>query len=429
MDSQIFCESLRQTDEGKKYLSLIEQAQSCKRSLEKEKGYEIHHIHTKALGGSNESSNLVKLSVFEHILAHYYLALAIPCRQTLYPIIILSNRAVRCLSDLQKVQIESLTYWSKLREDANKALLGRICINNGKSKRYVFEDELSEYLEKGWTRGNLPTTQGRVTVNDGKQDKKIRKSELEKYLKEGWSAGSRLRGRPSGRKGKHVGKRKFVTNGIVDFQVNVDELESYFAKGYRLGRKPFDSSTRQKLSKSLKGRKLSEEERLRRHRTGTGRVWCHLGSKSKWVEQSEFSVLEKVGWKLGRKEKMYIAAVLPKPKLRKPVSEETRKKQSLARKGRKLPEGALLKMRSKRWVKDGKGNQLRIEVSELQSYLDKGWIEGRYSSTVTGLKSVYWPESGKKKYVREEELPLFLEKGWLKGHPTTNCKLKKSKLA
>lgn len=425
MNSQVFCESLRKTDEGKKYLSLIEQAQSCKRGLEKERGYEVHHIHTKALGGSNEADNLVKLTIFEHILAHYYLALALPCRQTLYPIIILSNRAIRTLSDLQKVQIESLEYWTHLREEANKALLGRICINNGTVKKYVFEDELSEYLGKGWVKGNLPTTKGRVTVNNGIQDRRVEVCELSRLLKEGWKEGSVLRGRESSQKGKHTGERKFITNGVVDLQVPVEQVDSYVKKGYWLGRKPFSKETRQRLSERLKGRKISEKERERRKQTGKGRVWCHFGEKTRWVEQSEFdSVLKGDGWKLGRKDIVPKVKAVFEPKPRKPVSEETRRKQSLARKGKKHSEAFCKRLRDQRWVKSDSGEQLRIHVSELPGYLEKGWKRGRYSSTTTGRKCVYLPETGKKKYVDEKDLSMYLEKGWKKGHLTTHRAVK-----
>lgn len=44
------------------------------RELIKEKGYEIHHIVPKCLGGDNEEDNLVKLTFREHYIAHWILA-------------------------------------------------------------------------------------------------------------------------------------------------------------------------------------------------------------------------------------------------------------------------------------------------------------------------------------------------------------------
>jgi hypothetical protein len=44
------------------------------RGIEKEPGYEIHHIIPKCLDGENENFNLVKLSYREHLVAHKLLA-------------------------------------------------------------------------------------------------------------------------------------------------------------------------------------------------------------------------------------------------------------------------------------------------------------------------------------------------------------------
>ena len=41
-----------------------------KRGLGKEKGYEIHHIKPRSMGGGEKSSNLVKLTYREHFIAH-----------------------------------------------------------------------------------------------------------------------------------------------------------------------------------------------------------------------------------------------------------------------------------------------------------------------------------------------------------------------
>lgn len=43
------------------------------RPLKAEKGYEIHHIIPRSLGGSNKKDNLVKLSYREHWMAHRFL--------------------------------------------------------------------------------------------------------------------------------------------------------------------------------------------------------------------------------------------------------------------------------------------------------------------------------------------------------------------
>lgn len=58
------------------YINLIDSRVS--RSLNREVGYEIHHIVPKCLGGENDTYNLVKLTYREHYLAHYLLLKIFP---------------------------------------------------------------------------------------------------------------------------------------------------------------------------------------------------------------------------------------------------------------------------------------------------------------------------------------------------------------
>lgn len=113
MDVEIFYKSLYESEWGQKYLKLIREPvpEGCM--------VEIHHIQPRALGGTNSSVNLVKLSVYQHILAHIYLAKALPCSETLLPITWMSRKSVKKLSDLEKVNLGKLQEWTELREKAS----------------------------------------------------------------------------------------------------------------------------------------------------------------------------------------------------------------------------------------------------------------------------------------------------------------------
>lgn len=56
----------------KHYITLVDSRKS--RPLNRESGYEIHHIIPRCLDGENEEFNLVKLSYREHLIAHKLLA-------------------------------------------------------------------------------------------------------------------------------------------------------------------------------------------------------------------------------------------------------------------------------------------------------------------------------------------------------------------
>lgn len=69
----IFYELLQKSKYGKEYLNLVEQCRD--RSLDHVVGFQLHHIFPRSLKGSNDPSNLVRFSIYEHVKAHYLLAL------------------------------------------------------------------------------------------------------------------------------------------------------------------------------------------------------------------------------------------------------------------------------------------------------------------------------------------------------------------
>ena len=58
----------------KRYWKFISWALSLKRGLNKERGFHIHHIAPRCIGGSDTETNLVKLTIREHLFAHLLLA-------------------------------------------------------------------------------------------------------------------------------------------------------------------------------------------------------------------------------------------------------------------------------------------------------------------------------------------------------------------
>ena len=74
-----------------RYLKFIEWIDS-QDTLESEYT-EVHHIMPKALGGDNSNDNLIRLPYRAHLIAHWLLAKAIPCRET--------TSAFRCMIAFQ----------------------------------------------------------------------------------------------------------------------------------------------------------------------------------------------------------------------------------------------------------------------------------------------------------------------------------------
>lgn len=97
------------------YLTFIE---SCRDKDYSGKITEIHHIVSRALGGSNDPTNLIRLSCFDHIRAHILLYRACPCRKTLLPIIWMSSKEFRHISEKERETIEQMEEWAQLRQEA-----------------------------------------------------------------------------------------------------------------------------------------------------------------------------------------------------------------------------------------------------------------------------------------------------------------------
>lgn len=408
MQKEIFYSKLEETEAGREYLKIVQNPEAKKRSLIKEKGYEIHHIWSKALGGNNETENLVKLTVYDHMLAHYYLALALDCRETLYPMIILSNRLVRTFSDLEKTNLFQLEYWSSLREKANKMLAGRICINNSIRKKYVFQDQLQSYLDQGWVLGNFSTTRGRVTINDGTRDRKVMPEEVAAYEEQGWKIGSVRQGRPSPTRGKYVGIKRFMTNGIDEAQVKMEEQQSYLEKGWKYGRRPFSEETKRKLSVKSKKRLSfigqTEDSRQRRRETGLGRIWIHLGTQDKWVTKEVAEGLIQQGWKRGRastglhcKGETYLS------KDGKVVRVPSEKVSSLKEEGWTVGRG------SRVFLNNGI-QTVFVRPEKVQSYLDQGYVRGTLKKGFCRIT-----KDGQNRTILPEELDQYLADGWVRG--------------
>lgn len=115
MTSTEFYTKLNQSEYGKQYLQLVQ-----KPSVEEG---QVHHIQPKALGGGNEPENLVRLSVRDHVEAHYLLALAIQVPETFSAIYAMSNFQLKGLTELEQTSFQEREEWAKLREQGQQRAL------------------------------------------------------------------------------------------------------------------------------------------------------------------------------------------------------------------------------------------------------------------------------------------------------------------
>lgn len=97
------------------YDDLIKHVLLEERGIKPECGYEIHHIVPKCQGGDNNKNNLVKLTLFEHIKAHYLLALAYPEEEKLLYAFSMTMRVqARTTDEIKNITEEELIRTSEL---------------------------------------------------------------------------------------------------------------------------------------------------------------------------------------------------------------------------------------------------------------------------------------------------------------------------
>ena len=98
--------------------------------------FELHHIVPKSLGGSNDKSNLIKLTARQHYVAHWMLARALGGP---------AARAFFMMSNFGKYgKVNSATYEIARKEYSNQVSLQL----KGKPSQCLFSDETLEKMSK-----------------------------------------------------------------------------------------------------------------------------------------------------------------------------------------------------------------------------------------------------------------------------------------
>lgn len=288
LSNQELVKCLNQTDKGREYLTKITEYKNRNLSLKKEKGFEIHHIHPRKLGGLSDKSNLLKVSVFEHCCLHALLAFAIPCYETLQPIVLLSNHQILSLSDLEQTSLEDLYQWSQLREKAlhqPKSEVWRkatIAANTGR----VISDTTRKKMRDSHLGQKHRTNNGQVWVYNGVEERLVSLKVLDDLIKGGWIRGRKTAGKPRNTFGyRHSSETKAKISLANTGKVRSREaVERQIKTRKKLGLNQISEESKQKISKSNKGR-----------------IYINNGIEVRAVKENQIQKYLDLGWVRGRK--------------------------------------------------------------------------------------------------------------------------------
>lgn len=271
-----FYETLKTNNYGIQYLDLIQKVLLENRGLQRQVGYEKHHIHPISLGGEVKSeSNQVKLTIYEHCQAHALLAKALPCYETLVPISRMSFKQYVRVQDVDKISLEETYQWSELRTQSCLVRRGR-----------HLTPEHREKISKN-RRGipvSLETRRKISEKNKGRRHTEEEKRKVSEKLRGGnstsWKKGrvawNRGMGMSEASKEKLREKQKNhikCYNSELDLArwVNRNELETFLQEnpGWRVGGRPLTPEHREKLSKAKLGRVLPLEVKQKMSKSHT----------------------------------------------------------------------------------------------------------------------------------------------------------------
>lgn len=266
-----FLKKLQSNREGLSYLELVEELKATEGGCKKE-GFEVHHIHPRSLGGDVKAEeNLLKVSVFNHCLLHYFLAKAIPCFETLLTIRKMSYGQYTKLSDIEQITLEEIYSWSELRR---KALKGGFKVLTFKDKAYhIPVEDVDTFLDRGYSPGPpawMNDLQGKghkghIRVNREGKEKFVAKENIQTFLDEGWKVGCTEQ-HVTKTKQRRLGQ-KCVYKGSKTRYIDSKELKDYLNAGWTEGRSEKVTSKLAVICREnveLRSKRIAEEANLRR---------------------------------------------------------------------------------------------------------------------------------------------------------------------
>lgn len=210
----------------------------------------------------------------------------------------------------------------------------KIPINDGEQSKFVCEEELQGYLDKGWVHGLL-NNKGRRVISKGSETKKVLPTELQGYLDKGWVQGSP-------HYNVNEGKVK-VNNGMNEKMVEPSELSSWIDKGWAKGGIMHIVINNGDKNKHIKPIELEEyvskgwvRGRLSKSSANKGKVWVNNGKRNRAINPSDLDSYLSKGWVRGRTQG---------------------------------------KNKGRVTINNGNQNKM-IDPTELQSWIDKGWVRG-----------------------------------------------------
>ena len=270
------------------YQSIVEKAKirvcDCKT--------ERHHIIPRCMGGTNDSGNLVDLTLREHYIAHQLLCRIYPENQKLWwAAWMMMNRTKRWCSRLYAKTRVNLVVSEATREKIRQANLGKIRSPEAIEKQRNAIKPLAQTEE--WKERTRQTHKGRPKPKTDDHRRKLSEANQGKPLSEE---------RRLIIAEQQKGLKQIEKNGHK-LRIPPNQIDEYLSKGYTLGWE----DNKQRLRTCRLGTTNSKESNESRSKTLMGRpsptkgkVWITDRTTTKCLPPDEITAYLESGWVLGR---------------------------------------------------------------------------------------------------------------------------------
>lgn len=282
-------------------------------------GYrENHHIIPKSIGGTDDETNIVSLSLREHFIAHYLLT-KFTRGYAAYKMLFAFD-AMSLTPDQRNggKRINSRLFTINKNRIRNTPIVWIQNTLSTKSRKIPIE-LYPDYYEQGWRigkkRANTRYLVGRKKVYHDLVDKEktITLEEYPDYYDQGWRIGSN----PNSR--KQLSKSVWVKANGETKRIAIEEYPSYYDQGWRIGRGTITEKKRMVVYHPMSKQKLSfiDEEKYAdyyeqgwrmgrnpsKRKADTGKIWVTNIRTKKTMKMSrdEYASQTTQEWVKGRK--------------------------------------------------------------------------------------------------------------------------------
>lgn len=268
---------------------------------------------------------------------------------------------------------------------------GKIHINNGIKNKLVLPKELNYWLKNGWLIGETNRScAGKILVNRNELEERfIFKEELDQYISDGWVRGGKSRNKGQ----KSFAKDLFwITNGVKQKRIKEEELNEYIDNGWWKGtcQDKMIGYIRITDGVNIKNIRHEDEDLLKYYLSNgwwkgspikgmSGKSWINNGKDSIVISNNIIEEYISNGWVRGR----------------------------LIDNKHALGKIAVNK----------DGITIMIKTEMLDKYLEDGWKKGSLKSAnnKSCLNKITINKNGEIKKINKDELDKYLKDGWEKG--------------